>query len=44
MDKQQIIDEMTSAVAHGLKWFDDIEESPLRTAGRTEIDYLVKCF
>jgi 2-isopropylmalate synthase len=43
MSKQQIIDEMTSAVAFGQKWFDDIEITA-EDAGRTEIDYLVEYF
>ncbi len=43
MNQQQIIDEMTAAVAHGLKWFDDIEVTA-EDAGRTEIDYLVEYF
>jgi 2-isopropylmalate synthase len=43
MDKQQIIDEMTSAGAFGKQWFDDIEVTA-EDAGRTEIDYLVEYF
>jgi len=43
MSKQQIIDEMTAAVAFGQKWFDDIEITA-EDAGRTEIDYLVEYF
>jgi 2-isopropylmalate synthase len=43
MGKQQIIDEMTAAVAFGQKWFDDIEITA-EDAGRTEIDYLVEYF
>ncbi len=43
MSKQQIIDEMTTAVAFGQKWFDDIEITA-EDAGRTEIDYLVEYF
>jgi 2-isopropylmalate synthase len=43
MSKQQIIDEMTSAVAFGQQWFDDIEVTA-EDAGRTEIDYLVEYF
>jgi 2-isopropylmalate synthase len=43
MDKQQIIDEMTSAVAFGQQWFDDVEVTA-EDAGRTEIDYLVEYF
>jgi 2-isopropylmalate synthase len=43
MGKQQIIDEMTTAVAYGLKSFDDIEVTA-EDAGRTEIDYLVEYF
>jgi len=43
MNQQQIIDEMTAAVAYGLKWFDDIEVTA-EDAGRTEIDYLVAYF
>jgi 2-isopropylmalate synthase len=43
MSKQQIIDEMTSAVAFGQQWFDDIEITA-EDAGRTEIDYLVEYF
>ena len=43
MSKQQIIDEMTSAMAFGQQWFDDIEVTA-EDAGRTEIDYLVEYF
>jgi 2-isopropylmalate synthase len=43
MSKQQIIDEMTSAVAFGQQWFDDIEITA-EDAGRTEIEYLVEYF
>jgi 2-isopropylmalate synthase len=43
MSKQQIIDEMTSAVAFGKQWFDDIEVTA-EDAGRTELDYLVEYF
>jgi 2-isopropylmalate synthase len=43
MSKQQIIDEMTSAVAFGQQWFEDIEVTA-EDAGRTEIDYLVEYF
>jgi 2-isopropylmalate synthase len=43
MDKQQIIDEMTSAVEYGMQWFDDIEITA-EDAGRTEMDYLVEYF
>ncbi len=43
MDKQQIIDEMTSAVKYGMQWFDDIEVTA-EDAGRTEMDYLVEYF
>jgi 2-isopropylmalate synthase len=43
MSKQQIIDEMTSAVAFGKQWFDDIEITA-EDAGRTESDYLVEYF
>ena len=43
MSKQQIIDQMTSAVAYGLQWFDDIEITA-EDAGRTELDYLVEYF
>jgi len=43
MSKQQIIDEMTAAVAYGQKWFDDIEVTA-EDAGRTELDYLVEYF
>lgn len=43
MSKQQIIDEMTNAVAFGQQWFDDIEITA-EDAGRTEIDYLVEYF
>ena len=43
MSKQQIIDEMTAAVAFGQQWFDDIEITA-EDAGRTEIDYLVEYF
>ncbi|MDT8319315.1 MAG: 2-isopropylmalate synthase [Xanthomonadales bacterium] len=43
MSKQQIIDEMTSAVEFGKQWFDDIEITA-EDAGRTEIDYLVEYF
>jgi len=43
MSKQQIIDEMTAAVAFGQQWFEDIEITA-EDAGRTEIDYLVEYF
>ena len=43
MSKQQIIDEMTSAMEFGSQWFDDIEVTA-EDAGRTEIDYLVEYF
>ena len=43
MSKQQIIDEMTSAMEFGKQWFDDIEITA-EDAGRTEIDYLVEYF
>lgn len=43
MGKQQIIDEMTAAVAFGQQWFEDIEITA-EDAGRTEIDYLVEYF
>jgi 2-isopropylmalate synthase len=43
MDKQEIIDEMTSAVEYGMQWFDDIEITA-EDAGRTEMDYLVEYF
>ncbi len=43
MSKEQIIDEMTSALAFGQQWFDDIEVTA-EDAGRTEIDYLVEYF
>jgi 2-isopropylmalate synthase len=43
MSKQQIIDEMTSAVAYGRQWFDDIEVTA-EDAGRTELDFLVEYF
>ena len=43
MSKQQIIDEMLSAMEFGKQWFDDIEVTA-EDAGRTEIDYLVEYF
>jgi 2-isopropylmalate synthase len=43
MSKQQIIDEMTAAMAFGKQWFDDIEITA-EDAGRTETDYLVEYF
>jgi 2-isopropylmalate synthase len=43
MSQQQIIDEMTAAVAFGKQWFDDIEITA-EDAGRTEIDYLTEYF
>jgi len=43
MSKQQIIDEMTAAVAFGQQWFDDIEITA-EDAGRTETEYLVEYF
>jgi len=43
MSKQQIIDEMLSAMELGKQWFDDIEVTA-EDAGRTEIDYLVEYF
>ena len=43
MSRQQIIDEMVSAVEFGRQWFDDIEVSA-EDACRTELDYLVEFF
>jgi 2-isopropylmalate synthase len=43
MGKQQIIDEMLSAMEFGQQWFDDIEVTA-EDAGRTEIEYLVEYF
>jgi 2-isopropylmalate synthase len=43
MNKQQIIDEMLSAVEYGQQWFDDIEITA-EDAGRTEMEYLVEYF
>src|SRR5210317_2221958 len=43
MSKQQIIDEMCSAMEFGKQWFDDIEVTA-EDAGRTEIDYLTEYF
>ncbi len=43
MSKQQIIDEMLSAMELAKQWFDDIEVTA-EDAGRTEIDYLVEYF
>ena len=43
MGKQQIIDEMLSAMEFGQKWFDDIEVTA-EDAARTEIDYLTEYF
>ncbi|MEJ8567740.1 2-isopropylmalate synthase [Elongatibacter sediminis] len=43
MSQQQIIDEMTAAVAFGKQWFDDIEVTA-EDAGRTEMDYLTEYF
>ncbi len=43
MSKQQIIDEMCSAMEFGKQWFDDIEVTA-EDAGRTEQDYLIEYF
>jgi 2-isopropylmalate synthase len=43
MSKQQIIDEMCSAMEFGKQWFDDIEVTA-EDAGRTEIEYLTEYF
>ena len=43
MGRQQIIDEMLSAMEFGQQWFDDIEVTA-EDAGRTEIEYLVEYF